>query len=127
MRTSRFLPIAAIVLAMTPFPAKAAYNPITVRQCFISVPKHFSHKAGGTQITYVNTGKKTAVKVTIAVGYRNAEGNYLRRVDDVGTFAPGTPVDHHFSLYSDVTYAGKQTTSCRAVAVKWADGTSWHI
>ena len=65
--------------------------------------------------------------VTFAVGYRNAQSNFLRKVTDTGTFTPGTPVAHHFDLYNDVTYSGKQVHGCSAVAVKFADGSKWSI
>lgn len=107
--------------------ASAAPNPITIQQCFITVPKHMSHKASGVQITYVNNGRVAASKVVFAVGYRNSDGNFLRRVDDIGTFAPGATVDHHFDLYNDVTYGGKTVTSCNAVSVTFANGHVWHM
>jgi hypothetical protein len=51
--------------------------------------------------------------------------HYLRRVTDVGSFAPGVTITHRLSLYNDVTYAGSQTTTCVPVEVKWAGGTLW--
>jgi hypothetical protein len=124
----RFLPVLAIAIAAAlSLATSAAPNPILVQQCFITVPKPASHKASGTQITYVNQSHKPISKVTFAVGYRNAEGNFLRRVDDVGDFAPGAVVDHHFDLFNDITYGGKKVTSCKAVAVTFGDGTMWHL
>jgi hypothetical protein len=101
------------------------HNPISITQCFITEPKPMSKKAGGTQIDYVNTSMKTASKVIFAVGYRNAQEHFLRKVTDIGSFGPGQPVAHHFSLYNDVTYAGKQPASCSAISVTFADGSSW--
>jgi hypothetical protein len=125
----RLSSVAAAALGAATFalaaPALAA--PVQVQQCFITVPKALSSKASGTQIVYVNRGRQAAESVTFAVGYRNASGHFLRTVSDVGDFAPNTPINHHFGLYSDVTYAGKHTTSCRAVAVRWADGTHWRV
>jgi hypothetical protein len=121
--------VAATVLGQsTPVSAQmmGAKNPISIKQCFIIEPKMLSKNAGGTQIDYVNHGAKTASTITFAVGYRNAAQHFLRRVTDYGTFAPGTEVSHRFNLYNDVTYAGKQTQGCAAIAVKWSDGTSWH-
>ena len=118
---------AAAVVSSAPAPLQAASNPINVTQCFITQPKLLSKTAGGTQIDYVNTSNKTATMVTFAVGYRNAQSNFLRKVTDSGTFTPGTPVAHHFDLYNDVTYAGKQVHGCSAVAVKFADGSKWSI
>jgi hypothetical protein len=118
---------AAAVMSSAQAPVLAASNPITVQQCFISQPKLLSKTAGGTQIDYTNTSNKTATMVTFAVGYRNAQSNFLRKITDTGTFAPNTPVAHHFDLYNDVTYAGKQVHGCSAVAVKFADGSKWSI
>jgi hypothetical protein len=121
---SGFTTVAAVAFVIAS-PAISAAAPIAIQQCFVTVPKHFSQMASGTQITYVNTGRKTATRVTFAVAYRNASSRFLRRVSDDGSFAPGTTIDHHFSLYNDVTYAGKHA-SCQVVAVRWADGTVWR-
>jgi hypothetical protein len=119
---------AATVVSSAATPVLAAStNPISVSQCFITQPKLLSKLAGGTQIDYTNTSKKTATMVTFAVGYRNAQSNFLRKVTDTGTFTPGTPVAHHFDLFNDVTYAGKTVHGCSAIAVKFADGSKWSI
>jgi hypothetical protein len=117
--------ILAIVAAASYAPASAAMTPVVVKQCFITKPKALSTKATGTQIDYVIYGHKNAASIEFAVGYRNAEGHYLRRVTDVGNFAPGAEIRHHFSLYNDVTYSGQQTTACAPLQVKWADSTVW--
>jgi hypothetical protein len=116
----------AVVAAATASigPARAA-APILIKSCTVVKPKPLSHMAGGTNIVYVNLGKKTAASITFAVGYRNASQHYLRRVKDVGSFAPGATIDHTLSLYNDVTYAGAQTTTCLPVEVQWAGGTLW--
>jgi hypothetical protein len=103
----------------------ATVAPVTVKQCFVTEPKPFSKNASGTQIDYIIHGSKNAKSITFAVGYRNAQENFLRKVQDVGNFAPGTEIMHHFSLYNDVTYAGKNVTSCFPVSVKWSDSTTW--
>jgi hypothetical protein len=105
-------------------PATAA-APVLVKQCFITAPKLMSKNAGGTQIDYIIYGKKNASQITFAVGYRNAASHFLRTVTDVGNFAPGTEIQHHFALYNDVTYAGQHVTSCAPTKVKWADSTLW--
>jgi hypothetical protein len=105
-------------------PAVAA-APVLVKQCFVTSPKPLSKNAGGTQIDYIIYGKKNASQITFAVGYRNAAQHFLRTVTDYGTFAPGVEIQHHFSLYSDVTYAGQHVTSCAPTKVKWADATLW--
>ena len=114
--------IAAATASIAPANAAA---PILIKTCEVVKPKPFSHMAGGTRIVYTNLGKKTAASITFVVGYRNASQHYLRRVQDVGSFAPGATIDHTLSLYNDVTYAGSQTTQCVPVEVKWAGGTLW--
>jgi len=114
--------VAAVTASMGPARAAA---PILVKSCTVAKPKPMSHMASGTDITYVNLGKKTAASITFVVGYRNASEHYLRRVTDVGSFAPGATITHRLSLYNDVTYAGAQTSSCVPVQVKWAGGTVW--
>ena len=91
---------------------------VKIDQCFVTVPRGLSKKAGGTQIVYENVGARLLSSVTFVVGYRNADHTYLRRVTDEGSFAPGAKINHHFPLYSDVTYAGKATTTCGAVSAK---------
>lgn len=104
-------------------PASAA-APVLVKQCFITKPKPLSNNASGTQIDYVIYGKKAASQITFAVSYRNSAQHFLRTVTDVGTFSPGTEIQHHFDLYNDVTYGG-QTATCVPTKVKWADSTLW--
>lgn len=114
--------VAAATASMAPAQAAA---PILIKSCTVAKPKPLSHMAGGTNIVYVNLGKKTAASVTFAVGYRNAQSHYLRRVTDVGEFAPGATINHTLTLYNDVTYSGAQTSTCIPVEVKWAGGTVW--
>lgn len=114
--------VAAVMASIGPVRAAA---PILVKSCTVAKPKPMSHMANGTDITYVNLGHKTAASITFAVGYRNASMHYLRRVTDVGSFAPGATITHRLSLYNDVTYAGAQTSMCVPVEVKWAGGTLW--
>ena len=122
----RLFAAAALTGAVAGFavPASAA-APVLVKQCFVTQPKPLSKNAGGTQIDYVIYGKKNAAQITFAVGYRNAAQSFIRTVTDVGNFAPGAEIQHHFSLYSDVTYAGQHVTSCVPTKVKWADSTLW--
>ena len=115
----------ASALALAPRPAPAAPNPIVIQQCFVTEPKPMSKLAGGTQIDYVNNSPKTANAVTFSVGYRNSSAHYVRKVTDDGSFAPGAEIVHHFKLYNDVIYGGKQTVGCTAIAVKYSDGSRW--
>lgn len=114
--------VAAVMASIGPARAAA---PILIKSCTVAKPKPMSHMANGLDITYVNLGNKTAASITFAVGYRNASMHYLRRVTDVGSFAPGATITHRLSLYNDVTYAGAQTSTCIPVQVKWAGGTLW--
>jgi hypothetical protein len=123
---SRFLPALLIAAFSLTLAASAQQNPIAIQQCFITVPKHMSTRASGTQIVYVNQGRQPATKVVFAVSYHNSSQSYLRRVADVGNFAPGVTVDHHFDLYNDVTFGGK-TAHCTAVSVTFANGHMWHM
>ncbi|HEY1655068.1 MAG TPA: hypothetical protein VGF86_08155 [Candidatus Tumulicola sp.] len=124
-RLSLGLTLSAAVAGISTLPAAAAAAPVAVKQCFISSPKPLSKTAGGTQIDYIIYGKKKASAITFAVGYRNAAQHFLRTVTDYGTFSPGVEIQHHFDLYNDVTYAGKQVQSCVPVKVKWSDTTLW--
>lgn len=117
--------LAGVAAATASIGTAQAAAPILIKSCTVAKPKPMSHMAGGTTIVYVNLGKKTAASVTFLVGYRNAGQHYLRRVEDVGSFAPGATIDHTLPLYNDVTYAGAQTSSCVPVQVKWAGGQVW--
>lgn len=116
--------LSSIAVTGLSVPAQAA-APVLIKSCTVAKPKPFSHMAGGTRISFVNLGKRTASEITFAVGYRNAASHYLRRVDDVGSFAPGAVITHVLPLYNDVTYAGATTASCMPIRVKWAGGTLW--
>jgi hypothetical protein len=119
--------IAAGAVAFSPAPAPAYSSPITILSCTIAKPKAMSQKAGGTDISFINHGPKTAKEIKFAVGYVNSanpHGLYRSVVDD-GTFSPGVTIKHHYSLYNDVTYSGANTKACGAVKVTWSDGTVW--
>jgi hypothetical protein len=123
-RIGTVIALSAAIASVAMAPALAA-APVLVKNCFIISPKPLSHKAGGTQIDYIIYGKKNAEQITFAVGYRNSAQNFLRTVTDYGDFAPGVEIQHHLALYNDVTYSGKQVTSCVPVKVKWKDSTLW--
>lgn len=116
--------LSAIAFTIGMAPALAA-TPVLIKACYVSEPKPLSKKASGTQINYIIYGKKNASQITFAVAYQNAAQHFLRTVTDYGTFSPGTEIMHHFPLYNDVTYAGKQVKSCIPMRVKWADSTLW--
>ena len=123
-RISLGLVLTSAIAGVAMAPAAAA-APVLVKQCFVTPPKPLSKTASGTQIDYIIYGKKAAQSITFAVAYRNAAQHFLRTVTDYGTFSPGVQINHHLSLYNDVTYAGKNVQSCIPVKVKWADSTLW--
>ncbi len=124
IRLSSGIALCGALTAVAFAPAVAA-TPVLVKQCFVTPPKPLSKTASGTQIDYVIYGKKVASQITFAVAYRNSAQHFLRTVTDVGHFAPGKEIQHHFKLYNDVTYAGQHVQSCVPVKVKWADATLW--
>ncbi len=100
-------------------PAPQHFLPdVKIQQCFVTKPKLLSKNASGTQIVYMNVGSKTYTSVTFVVGYRNSGHNFLRKVTDEGSFGPGATINHHFALYNDVTFGGKATTACGAIAAQ---------
>jgi hypothetical protein len=108
---------ATVSVSAQDIPKPTHYIPnVKVTQCFVTVPKAFSKQASGTQIVYQNLGSTPLSSVTFAVGYRNSGQQYIRKVVDQGTFAPHATVDHHFQLYNDVTFGGKATFLCGAIA-----------
>jgi hypothetical protein len=117
--------VLCAAFAVASYAPALAVAPVLVKQCFVSPPKPLSKNAGGTQIDYIIYGKKAAASITFAVAYRNAAQHFLRTVTDYGTFSPGVQINHHFDLYNDVTYAGKQVQSCIPTRVKWVDSTLW--
>jgi hypothetical protein len=116
--------LTAVVAGAGLAPASAA-APVLIKQCFVTAPKPLSKNASGTQIDYIIYGKKNASQITFAVTYRNAAQKFLRTVTDYGEFSPGIEIQHHFSLYNDVTYAGKEVQHCVPTKVKWKDSTLW--
>ncbi|HEY1976712.1 MAG TPA: hypothetical protein VGG89_09220 [Candidatus Baltobacteraceae bacterium] len=123
-RLSALTVLAAVLAGVSVAPASAA-APVLVKQCFVTPPKPLSKNASGTQIDYIIYGKKKASQITFAVTYRNAAQHFLRTVTDYGTFSPGVEIQHHFSLYNDVTYAGQEVQHCVPTKVKWQDSTLW--
>ena len=100
---------AVFALAAPPIArAQIAGDPHVVKivHCSVTKPRPFSHRATGTQISYVNTGPIVLHDVTFRVEYRTAAERVTRTFEDVGTFAPNEPVKHHFDAFSDVEYAG---------------------
>lgn len=123
-RLSACAALTAIIAGASLAPASAA-APVLVKQCYVTPPKPLSKNASGTQIDYIIYGKKAAAQITFAIAYRNSAQHFLRTVTDYGKFSPGVQINHHFDLFNDVTYAGKEVQSCIPTKVKWADSTLW--
>ena len=129
--------LAAIVCA-APAPASAQSAPISVSSCTVLQyqggarrpfwfqppgPARFgSLYTDGVKIVYANTTNKVITRVGFRVNYRGD----IERVIDVGTFSPGVTIDHSFGEFSGLAYLGPRPNECRAVAVRFADGSSWH-
>ncbi|HKE36867.1 MAG TPA: hypothetical protein VKB39_05520 [Candidatus Baltobacteraceae bacterium] len=116
--------LAAVLAGACLAPATAA-APVLIKNCFVTSPKPLSKNASGTQIDYIIYGKKPASQITFAVTYRNAAQKFARTVTDYGEFSPGVQINHHFDLFNDVTYAGKEVQACVPIKVKWKDSTLW--
>lgn len=123
-RLSACAVLVAVLAGASLAPASAA-APVLIKQCFVTAPKPLSKNASGTQIDYIIYGKKNAAQITFAVTYRNAAQKFARTVTDYGEFSPGIEIQHHFSLFNDVTYAGKEVQNCIPIKVKWKDTTLW--
>ena len=122
VRPATVAALAGAVFALAAPPVARAQiggDPHVVRimHCSVTKPRPFSHRATGTQISYVNTGPIVLHDVTFRVAYRTAAERVTRTFDDVGTFAPNEPVKHHFDAFSDVEYAGA-TAQCVVTAVR---------
>ncbi len=91
---------------------------VKITRCLITPPRPFSRHPTGTQIDFVNVGPTLLHRITFEVTYVSGGTTFGRSVEDVGTFAPQTPVAHHYPLYSDVPYAGQQTVQCRVTAAR---------
>jgi|SRR5579872_1172687 len=76
----------------------------------------------GLRIQYVNRSNKTANRVLFLVDYRGDR----ERVVDAGTFSPNVTIDHTFGQFTGDAYLGPKPNVCRAVAVRFVDGTFWR-
>jgi hypothetical protein len=133
--------VAAIGIGLAAFtvpsPAPAQSSPIAVSSCTVMresvVRQHpFWYPWGpalqgvpiidGLQIAYTNVSPKVADRVAFAVNYRGDR----QRVIDVGTFSPNAPITHQFGTFSGDAYVGATPNVCRAIAVRFTDGTTWH-
>jgi hypothetical protein len=76
----------------------------------------------GIRIVYMNQSSKTAARVAFLVNYRGD----VQHIIDVGTFSPNASIDHSFGEFTGDAWLGPKPNSCRAVAVRYADGSVWR-
>jgi hypothetical protein len=76
----------------------------------------------GIQIVYMNTSPKTATRVAFLVNYRGD----VQHIIDVGTFSPNISINHEFGQFTGDAWLGPKPNVCRAVAVRFSDGTVWR-
>jgi hypothetical protein len=141
MQPKPFAAGLALALAVAaPLCARAQQSPISVRGCTIlsysasspnqlfyiqSGPPSQSNRtySDGLKLSYVNTSAKVASRVAFSVRY----GGQTERVIDTGTISPGVTITKTFGdQFSGRAYLGATPEICRAVAVRYADGTVWR-
>ena len=76
----------------------------------------------GIRITYVSNAAQKASRVAFLVNYRGD----IQHIIDVGTFSRGATIDHTFGQFTGDAWLGAKPNACRAVAIRFVDGTSWH-
>ena len=133
--------VAGIAVGVTAFavpcPASAQASPIAISSCTVLQaqavrPRPFWYPWGpvvrdlpivdGLDIQYSNTTAKVANRVAFAVNYR---GDRQRGID-AGTFSPNAPINHMFGTFSGDAFVGAKPDYCRAIAVRFTDGTFWR-
>jgi hypothetical protein len=84
-----------------------------------------SQASSGTQIDFVNMSRVPATRVTFAVTLNG--DNFV--VHDSGSFAHDVTISHTYDTGSGESYvvgtSSAPGTSCRAIAVTFADGSTW--
>lgn len=83
----------------------------------------FVYSAGYLAITYVNNARVAAKEVDFGLVARNA---LIAVANDVGTFSPGTPIDHEFIVSPQIFPIGTAFPYCAVLRVKYTDGSEWH-
>jgi len=113
---------AAVLLAAAPALASASDSqtaPIRLDnvQIFSTPSPDVDYFPGSADIAFTNDSDLAATNVEFAL---EANGVVLDRIDDVGSFAPGVTIKHHFAD-SDSTPDQKVAVS----KVTFADGSVW--
>jgi len=129
----------ALVAFAVPTTVRAQRSPIAISACTVVQapnnprPEGFWYPTGphlgrdqpyvdGLQISYTNMSSRVADRVAFTVIYRGDQ----QRIVDVGTFSPKAPITHVFGTFSGDAYLGARPNECRAIAVRFADGTVWR-
>ncbi len=84
-------------------------------------PQQRGPVAHGLHVTYRNTSRSVATRVTFTVTYDGRQ----RRIADRGTFSPGAEIAHTFADFDDAQYAGPAPRVCAVSSVRFADGTTY--
>jgi hypothetical protein len=98
----------------------SAASPIKVTNCQVLQAGPF--RASGLELNYVNVATQAATKIKFFVDYRGQRN----LVVDTGTFSPGVKISHQFNDFSGMVWEGPTPDHCRAVWVKFADGSLWQ-
>lgn len=84
---------------------------------------NFPYAEGFLDVAYTNNAHVAAKEIDFGLVSRDWMIAVTR---DIGTFAPGTNIDHEFSLDPQVFPIGTALPYCAVLRVKYADGTEWH-
>jgi|SRR5579862_3476294 len=110
------LSLTAIALLAAAGPVQTPGSNITVTAC------HAQLDPPPIRIIYTNAAQKAAVEVDFEV---SGPAGTIRTIEDRGTFAPGQPINHTFSLPPETSPLGLSSARCMVTKVVYADGTSW--
>jgi hypothetical protein len=76
----------------------------------------------GIRIVYMNTSPNVATRVAFLVNYRGD----VQHIIDAGTFSPNVSINHSFGEFTGDAWLGPKPNVCRAVAVRFSDGSVWR-
>jgi len=132
---------AACALLLAPAAAHAQpSSPIPIQSCSVeqyayepqqhgtwfwywrNPPSAYGLYTDGVNISYVNNTNKVASRVAFPVNYRGD----VERVIDAGTFSPGATITHSFGQIAGDAFLGSNPNVCRAIAVRFQDGSVWR-
>jgi hypothetical protein len=108
-------PLAANAAPTAPVLALASSAPIAVSD--INFQTTNQQNPGFLSLAFKNTSNVAASEVVFEL---DENGHYSRKIDDVGTFAPGVTIKHG---YFDFSTASDQDV--KVIKVQFVDGTTW--